>query len=239
MFSTSISNVFVTRVNSIVAETDDNNILTRLFTKDGRIQFVVMSLVLSGFIFVGHTFVKIWAGLEYQDSYYVTLLLIVPVTIPLIQNLGIEIQMAKNKHKTRSIVYFIVAIINVFISIPLIKMMGPKGAALGTAISLVVGNVLFMNWYYYSHIGLDMWHFWKNIIKLMPALILPCIFGIVAKKIIIIDSAATIVLFSALYVIVYVASMWFLGLNEEEKNYIRKPVIAVQKWLKNKRKDRV
>lgn len=36
-----------------------------------------------------------WAGTNYSEAYPITLLLIVPVTIPLIQNLGIEIQRAK------------------------------------------------------------------------------------------------------------------------------------------------
>ena len=71
------------------------------------------------------------------------------VTVPLIQNLGIEIQRAKNMHKARSAVYLFIAIANVFVSIPLIKLMGPAGAALGTAISLFAGNIIFMNWHYH------------------------------------------------------------------------------------------
>lgn len=41
-------------------------------------------------------FIKIWAGPEYGASYAVALLLIIPVTVPLIQNLGIE--MPKSLH---------------------------------------------------------------------------------------------------------------------------------------------
>lgn len=60
-FSSSISNVFVPKVNRIVAETDDNNELTKLFTKVGRIQFIVLGLILSGFLFVGVPFINMWA----------------------------------------------------------------------------------------------------------------------------------------------------------------------------------
>ena len=66
-----------------------------LFTKVGRIQFIVLGLILSGFIFLGRPFIYLWAGEEYEISYYVALFLIIPVTVPLIQNLGIEIQTAK------------------------------------------------------------------------------------------------------------------------------------------------
>ena len=54
-----------------------------------------------------------------------------------------------------------IAIGNIFLSIPLIKLLGPTGAAVGTAISLVVGNILFMNWYYHKKIGLDIPAYWK------------------------------------------------------------------------------
>lgn len=51
-FSSSVSNVFVPKVNRIVAESNDDTQLTRLFTKVGRIQFMVLGLILSGFVFL-------------------------------------------------------------------------------------------------------------------------------------------------------------------------------------------
>lgn len=65
-FSTSISNVFVPKVNRVVAETNDNVLLTDIFTKVGRIQFIVLGLILSGFIFFGYPFIKMWAGNEHK-----------------------------------------------------------------------------------------------------------------------------------------------------------------------------
>ncbi|MDD6594883.1 MAG: oligosaccharide flippase family protein [Sharpea porci] len=223
-FSTSISNVFVPKVNRIVAETNDNNELTKLFTKVGRIQFMVIALILSGFLFFGRAFVSIWAGDGYDTSYSVALLLIVPVTIPLIQNLGIEIQRAKNMHKARSVIYMIIAIANVFISIPLIKIMGPAGAALGTAISLIVGNIFFMNWYYQKRIGLDVIYFWKQIFSFIPALIAPCIVGILLMKYVNITGVVKLGLYAVVYAIVYELSMYFLGMNDDEKALVVGPI---------------
>lgn len=223
-FSTSISNVFVPKVNRIVAESNDNEQLTKLFTKVGRIQFLVLGFVLSGFIFFGYPFVKMWAGEEYGASYAVAILLIAPVTVPLVQNLGIEIQRAKNMHKVRSIVYLFIAIGNVFISIPLIKLMGPAGAALGTAISLFAGNIIFMNWYYHSRIGMNMIYFWQEIVKFIPALIAPCVVGIAIMKFINITGLVKLGVFAVVYATVYGLSMYFLGMNEEEKRLVVGPI---------------
>lgn len=223
-FSTSVSNVFVPKVNRIVAETNDNKQLTKLFTKVGRIQFIVLGLILSGFIFFGYPFVKMWAGEEYGASYVVAILLIAPVTVPLIQNLGIEIQRAKNMHKARSVVYLFIAIANVFVSIPLIKIMGPAGAALGTAISLFAGNIIFMNWYYHARIGMNMFYFWKEISKFIPALVAPCVLGIAIMKFVNITGLVKLGVFAVVYAAVYGLSMYFLGMNEEEKQLVMGPI---------------
>ena len=228
-FSSSVSNVFVPKVNRIVAESGDDRELTKLFTKVGRIQAIILGLILSGFVFLGIPFVKIWAGSEYVDSYTVALLLIAPVTVPLIQNLGIEIQRAKNMHKARAIVYLFIALANVALSIPLIKVMGPAGAALGTAISLIAGNIFFMNWYYHARIGMNMFYFWKEIAKFMPALIAPCMLGIIIMNFANITGLIKLGVFAIIYTIVYGLSMYFLGMNEEEKQLVMEPVRKIIK----------
>lgn len=219
--SSSISNVFIPQVNRIVADSDDNNALTKLFTKVGRVQFLLLALVLTGLLFFGKAFIPIWAGPGYEDSYYVMLFLIIPVTIPLIQNLGIEIQRAKNKHQIRSIVYFFIAVINVLISIPLAKKYGPIGAALGTAITMVGGNVIFMNWYYQHGIGLNMNYFWKKIFFLSRGLFIPVIVGILIERFAPMKNLGMIAFFAIIYTIIYVVSMWKFGMNKYEKDLAR------------------
>ena len=118
-----ISSVFVPQVNRIEnskAKNKDENI-TDVFIKVSRIQFFIAFLIVSGFVFFGKIFIELWAGKEYGNSYYVGLLLIISISMELIQSLGVEIQKAKNMHQTRTLVYFVISIFNIFISIPLIK----------------------------------------------------------------------------------------------------------------------
>lgn len=225
-FSSSVSSVFIPSVNRIVAETGDDNELTTLFTRVGRIQFIIVSLILTGFVFFGRPFIRFWVGEGYSESYYIALLLISPVTVPLIQNLGIEIQRAKNKHKTRSIVYFFIAIANVFVSVPLIHIFGPTGAALGTTISLTVGNIMFMNWYYHNRLGINIKYFWSNIAKFLPGFILPTVVGIIAMNIEF-NSILLLGIGIIIYTVVFCLSMYFFGMNKEEKALLDKPLRKV------------
>lgn len=225
-FSSSISSVFIPKVHRIVAGTGNDDELTVLFTRVGRIQFIIMSLILTGFIFFGKPFIRFWAGKGYSKAYVIALLLITVITVPLIQNLGIEIQRAKNKHKTRSIVYLFIAIANVFISIPLIKIWGPLGAALGTTISLVVGNVLFMNWYYHNRLEINIKFFWSNIAKCIPAFILPAIVGIIAMRLEY-KNIAMLGIGIIIYTIIFCGSVYFFGMNAEEKAIVNKLIRKV------------
>lgn len=220
--STAVSNVFIPQVNRIVAESNDDSKLSKVFTKVGRIQFAVLFLVLSGFIFFGKQFIVLWTDESKELAYYVVLLLIVPVTVPLIQNIGIEIQRAKNMHKSRSLVYLGIAVLNILISIPSIKYFGIPGAAFGTAFALIAGNVVFINWYYYKIMKLDVIYFWKSIFSFIPSLILPLIAGSVLVHIINVNSWLKLIICIAVYTVVYLVSLIAFGLNSEEKQMLSK-----------------
>ena len=231
-FSSAISNVFIPRVHRMVAASEDNKGLTDLFTRIGRIQFIVLSLICSGLIFFGRPFINMWAGWDYDGSYPIALILIIPVTIPLIQNIGIEIQRAKNMHKFRSWVYFFIAIGNVILSIHLTKLYGGIGAAVGTAISLLIGNGIAMNWYYHNRVGLDMKYFWSQIMKFIPALVTPIVAGILINSFVDLYHPIPFLGFGIIYVIIFLISMWFLGMNKYEKDLIAKPIIKILRKLK-------
>lgn len=228
--STSISSVFIPRVNKIVAMDENNNKeLTELFTRVGRIQFIILAMVIGGFIVVGKYFINVWAGTDYNKAYYVALLLIIPVTVPLTQNLGIEIQRAKNMHIFRSIMYFLIAIGNVFISIPLVQLFGEMGAALGTAISLIIGNIIVMNWYYQAKIKLDMLYFWKQILMLMPCVVTSTLLALFLSNILIVNSIVNFLIVGVFYVLVYLICLMTFGMNSYEKNLIKGPINKILK----------
>lgn len=230
--STAISNVFIPRVNRMVAVNNDNKELTALFTRVGRVQFILLSLICSGLIFFGQSFINMWAGSDYSEVYLISLLLIIPVTIPLIQNLGIEIQRAKDMHKFRSWIYLFIAIGNVCLSVPLIKLYGGIGAAVGTAISLLIGNGLIMNIYYHKKIGLDMKYFWSEMLRFIPSLLLPAIVGVLIVSYVDLNHIISFSISGIVYVVVFCISMWSLGMNQYEKNLVGKPISKLMKKIK-------
>jgi O-antigen/teichoic acid export membrane protein len=222
--ATAISSVFIPRVHRLVANLDNNDELTKLFTRIGRVQFIILSLISSGLVFFGRPFINLWAGNDYDGSYLIVLLLIIPVTIPLIQNIGIEIQRAKNMHQFRSWIYFFIALGNLGLTIPLAKVYGGVGAAIGTAASLIIGNGLLMNWFNHVKVGLDMKFFWKQILNFVPALIAPLIAGVFIINFFDLNNPFYFLGFGTAYVVIFCTSMWFFGMNHYEKDLLGKPI---------------
>lgn len=232
-FSTAISGVFTPRIHHIVNSTENDEAcqkkeLTELFIKVGRIQFLLLGLLASGIFFFGKNFIlNYWAGEGYEDSYYVALLLIFPASIALIQNLGIEIQRAKNIHQFRAVAYLVMALVNLGLSIYLCQLYGPIGSAIGTAISLVLANGLIMNIYYHKKCNIDIIAFWKEIIKFIPAMAIPIVFGIIQNRFFLSTGKIAFISSVLIYTVVYCLSMWLLGMNTYEKGLIKTPLRKV------------
>lgn len=218
-FSSNISSVFTPRINQLIAKESNPDQLTALMIKVGRIQFIVLALMATGFIFYGKMFCCLWAGYEYETVYPITMLLMLPSTIPLIQNVGIAILIAKNKHKVRSYIYLAIALVNVVLMIPLSYRYGAIGCAVGTTISMVVGNGFIINWYY-AKVGLDIGKFWKSILRLSLGLVLPILFGTVLLIDKIAMSWTIFFAMGMIYCLIYAVSMFFLGFNEYEKDLV-------------------
>lgn len=224
-FSTAVSGIFTPRVHQMVLSTQTDSAeqrkeLTGFFTKVGRIQFLLLSLVSSGFFFFGQAFLELWVGPGYEASYYVALACMLPGTIPLIQNVGIEIQRAENRHHYRSIIYGIIAIFNIVVSIYLCQIWGAVGAAIGTGAACVLGHGIIMNIVYHKRINIDMWHFWRNILRQLCGMIPAFIVGYLMMQFAPMASWLSMGCLIVLYVLAYICSIWCFSMNAEEKAII-------------------
>lgn len=219
-FATAISNVFIPRVNKLVAENHGNNSISLLFAKVARIQFIIVFCVFSGFVFFGNSFILLWTGVGYENSYIVALLLMSPMVLELTQCLGIEILRARNLHRIINVIYIGICIVNIIITIPLSQQYNEIGGAMGTCITMFVGKLIITNYYYHFVAKIDMKLYFREIIKLMPASILPCIFGgfILVKTQI--TTVGSFIIYIAIYILLYGFSYWQFGMNQDEKDII-------------------
>ena len=218
--STTMSNLFVPLVNRVVAQTDDNDELTQILARVGRYQAILYCWALGVFVVVGYWFVGVWAGVDYRDAYYMTLAMLVPATVPLVQNVGIEIQKAKNMHKARSLAYLVCAVVDLGLTLVLAGRVGAWAAVVGYVFYIVAATWFFMNWYYWARIGLDMAFYWRRVAPVLACCLgstVLCLLGSVRLPV---NDPFTFLLWSGAYTLLYILAIWMISLGEQERDRV-------------------
>lgn len=164
--SVAISGVFLPHVTEMVARRSPVAEISRLFIKVGRLQFLVLAAVTAGFIVFGREFIHIWAGDGFEDAYLITLLIILPFSTDLIQNLGFTVLQAMNRYEIRSYVQAVVGIVNIILAIPLGIHYSGIGCAFATGLCMFLGNGIGMTYCYGSMLHIDVVRFWRQILRM-------------------------------------------------------------------------
>ena len=209
--SSAISGVFGTRVNMMVFGNQPMEKLSELLIRIGRLQY---------YIVFGQIFIDVWAGKDYSQAYIIGLLTMVPLAVPLIQSIAFSVISAQNKLKFRTIVYAVIAVLNVIGTILAMPKFGIIGAAACTAVAFIVGNGILMNWYYWKVIKLDIIGFWKNIIRISIAPVIMVVVGTVALRVITVKNLWMVLILGVMYVVLFGIASWILEMNDYEKSLV-------------------
>lgn len=226
MFSTAISGVFTPHIHNLVNlyemdSLEQRNALTKFFVKVGRLQYLLLALIASGVVFFGKQFIYFWAGEGYDKSYYIALILILPSIISLTQNVGIEIQRAENRHHYRAYIYGAMAIINLILSIFLCQIWEGVGAAIGTGLASIVANGIIMDIVYHKKININIFEYWKNILRQTLGMIGPFIVGALIMKFADMGSLVKLAFWILIYVVIFAVFVWLLSMNTFEKDLVK------------------
>ena len=218
---TSISSVFQTKATKIVVAGASREELTNFVARPGRIQFMITAGFIAGFILFGKDFIVCWAGDNMSAAWQYALLIMIPNTVPLVQNTCLAILNAMDKRLFRSLILVAITVVNIGMTIAFIGIIGPIGAPLATGISYILGHIVLMNIYYQKKIRLDVPGMFKRIfsrtwvcVLIAFALNAPLMlwkvghnWGILAVK-------------AVIFLLVYGVTVWLYGFNQSEKKMV-------------------
>ena len=231
MFSTAISGVFLPKVTGMVSRRCSDGELSDLFIRTGRVQYLVMSYILSAFVVFGSSFLRLWAGPGYDEAYVICLFLFIPLTVPLIQNVGINILMARNQMKFRSTVYVVIALLSLVLSVYGARMYGGVGCAVAISLALTCGQVVVMNVYYQKRQGLSIVRFWVEIGKMSVIPVLLCAAGLLVKSEVDFSRPLSFLCGALVFTLLYVVLSWRFTMNVFERALFRAPLIRLREKL--------
>ena len=230
---TVVTSVFLPRVSELYHGEHDFSALSALYAKIGRITFLICGTVLGAFLIVGPDFMNAWAGDGYIEAYYVASLVMISLTVDVAQNLSNTIMQVADKYYFRGVVMLVLGVVNVIVSILLVPIVGIVGAALSTAMVLLVGNGIFVNWYLARRIGIDVRKFWAEVGELLPAFLLSMACAWIAYHFIRMFGVSLLFVAAGVlvYLVVYFIAMSRFGFNAYERGLVNQVLGKVTRGL--------
>lgn len=216
-----ISSLFTPEAARLVQRNEGQREIQSFTVKVGRIQLLINALILGGFICIGRDFISIWAGIGKEDVYLISLMLLIPACFANTLCGANSMLDGYMKRMGRSIILVIMAAYNVVSSIIMIHFIDYWGAALGTATSVIVGQIGLMCLYYKRIFDFDIKGYFYGISKgILPAFVLGIMVGILVRQIPCSSEFVRLMLEGSAFCIVYGGIVVRFGLREEEKQML-------------------
>lgn len=219
-FSAALNGLFLPKVTRIV-QSHDRKKLMELMVQVGRIQLYLISLILFGFAIFGQAFINLWVGPEFDMSFWVLIFLVMSNIISLTLAIAMDVVYAENKIKAIAIMVLSSSAIGLVISCLLAPKYGAVGCALASGCGLILTQILYII-YYQKKMDLDMGYFFKNChLKILPVLLIYSIVAFFIRRLFVINSWMILLTSIGIYTIFFIAIVYFLLFNEDEKHLVK------------------
>jgi O-antigen/teichoic acid export membrane protein len=219
-FANAISGMFMTRISKLVYEGKKDTALVELMVKVGRLQCMIIGLLVTGFIAFGESFILyIWNKPNFAESYLCTILLIIPSYIYLPMQIANTTVIVENKVKLRSLVTLSTGILNVLLSLILSKELGALGASISIFVSYLFSTSAMVI-IYIKVLRLNMWKFFKEtFFKITPFLLVVMGVGLALEYYNPMHQGLLrFIINGGIFVVVFAVIMILFVLNQYEKN---------------------
>ena len=219
-FSTALNSVLLPKMTALASKENSEKEISDLFIRISRLQYFVMSFILVGFIIFGKEFIILWGGAEYVQTYYISLIILIPFSIDLISNVGITVLQAKNKLKYRSIPMIIGSVIGFILAFPFTDRFGIYGCAWAISISIFLSNALVSNIVFYKIGKIDVIRYWKEVASMLWLPIVAIAICFYLKNYIDISTIQSLCVSIVVFSIVYIPLNVIGNMNAQERNII-------------------
>lgn len=168
-----IGTLYIPQTIRLVSQGSDRATNTALIVRPGRLQFAVGGTLLGGFLVFGQDFIRFWVGAEFVGAFLPALILFIPNLLVNVESVAVAVLDAQMKRMVRSVVALIGAALNVILTIVFVHWLGYVGAALASAVALLLGEIVAMNVYYHLWLNIDVFALYRRICqRILPVIAL-------------------------------------------------------------------
>lgn len=228
-FSYALNGLFISKVSRMVKCDDNRKEITTMMIKVGRIQLYVVGFIIIGLLGYGKSFINLWIGKQFSDSYYVMVLLIAVNLISMTQHIGTTLSYVVNEVKYNSIFALSTSLLSMVVAFLLAPEEGAIGCASAVCIALLINSIM-LNIFYYKKLKLDVLMFFQEChVKLLPLIIPILILLLAIDNYRGLNSWLELFVGGIMYTCVYVSVMYYWGMNSDEKVMVKQIIGKIWK----------
>ena len=237
-FSNALDGMFMpilSKMNVYNASSDD---YTRMMIKVGRIQLLLIGLILIGFICLGNNFInQIWMkneSISYTTSYWVAFFLILPAFFTYTHQIGKSTLLVKGKNKYYAFGMIISAVLSTALCFLFCAFMPQSAAilsALGICVAKMLGLVIYMSFCYKKYGDINILTFYlKCHVRYIPVAAIVLAIGLMLDYFLP-SSFLYFAIKVILIVILYIVLSWLIFMNKEEKKMLLDQIKKISSFL--------
>ena len=189
--------------------------------KIGRISAIVLMLILVNFVLIGQDFIRLWVGDDYQQAWFVALLIMMVYTVPLLQAIANQVLDAKKLFKFKAKIYLVFLSLGLLLGCFLIDYCSVYGMVIGLAAGWII-SLIIMTTYYHNFLKLDMIYFFKKLINIFVVSLITVVIGYFIAENVNGDSWLIFACKAALISMLYFALMYKWGISNEELVFLQR-----------------
>lgn len=194
----------------------DRASLRRIFYDGSRLN-LLFSLPLSLILFFwGGRLINLWVGEAFGSSAVILQVLLLGHVVSFMQGIGGEILLGVGRHRLFAALSLLSALINIVLSIVLIRPLGLVGVAWGTTIPLVLLSLLYLPAATLRLVeGTAVGFIRQVIVRAVLAAVIPCI--IITYAATRLTGAVSVIWWSVLAMVAYIPPAYLIGLRRGER----------------------
>lgn len=203
--------------------------LTETLIQPSRLIVLTGGTIVFGFISFGKQFISLFYGASYTEAWLYAVILMIPAFINMANGVIVNVLDAMNKRHVRSFVLLGTTTLNILLTVVWLQLFGMLGAAIATAISTLLGQVIIMNIYYSKKIHIRIMYLFYNTFKgILISQILSMILSVLST-LLITDTWFSFIVGAIVYIVSFGAIYLLFGANNSEKQMLKKYLFRLKR----------
>jgi O-antigen/teichoic acid export membrane protein len=225
-FSGAINGFFLPTIFRLIDKRDNDGML-RIGAMTTSVQMYIVGLFVIGLYLVGKDFITLWVGKSFLNAWDICLLLLTPCIVSFSQAVEHQEMFAVNKMWCRSLLKCCSAICSLCLGVWLIPKFQAIGCAMALGISILIFEVIAINFVYFRVLHRSRMPFIKVLLRfIVSSAISIFIYKISAPHIWNNTSWINLVLQSSYFFVIYTVFAYFISIPKDVKNYVLGPILS-------------